>query len=324
MIDEQIKLQIEQAIDALQEGEVVVFPTETVYGVGVDSTNYDAVDKLFEVKKRPKDNPVTLHVSDVEMVMDVAEVTEAARKLMAAFWPGALAIILNVKKNTVSPNVNAGKKTVGFRLPDNEIATLLIRGLGRPVAGTSANVSGQLSSTSFKQVTDYFQDNVAAFIDGGPSKIGIESTVIDLTTDIPTIIRPGSIQKKQIEEVLGISVEEKTSSIAQKYRHYSVETEVVYATAEEILSSQNLLIDKNFGIIASSNIIKKLPKEIAEKSIFLSEDISEALSQLYTSIAEMNANKAINGFVLEVRSDDDSAYNDRVTSVAQGRKLSEV
>ena len=185
MIEECIQLQIDQAIDALAEGEVVVFPTETVYGIGVDSTNYEAVDRLFEVKQRPKDNPVTLHVSDVDMVKAVAYVTDDAQTLMADFWPGALAIILEVKENTVSPNVNAGKKTVGFRLPDNDIAKQLIAGLGKPVAGTSANVSGQLSSTSFKQVTEYFQDNVAAFIDGGPSQIGIESTVIDLTTDVP-------------------------------------------------------------------------------------------------------------------------------------------
>ena len=321
MIEECIQLQIDQAIDALAEGEVVVFPTETVYGIGVDSTNYEAVDRLFEVKQRPKDNPVTLHVSDVDMVKAVAYVTDDAQTLMADFWPGALAIILEVKENTVSPNVNAGKKTVGFRLPDNDIAKQLIAGLGKPVAGTSANVSGQLSSTSFKQVTEYFQDNVAAFIDGGPSKIGIESTVLDLTTDVPTIIRPGSITKEQIEQSIGKSIAEKTSDIAQKYAHYTVESDVLYGSASDILASIDLLKEKNFGVLASESTINQLPAELAEKSLAISDDIQEALSQLYSSIAEMNTHPDINGFVLETRLNDDSAFNNRVISVAQNQAL---
>lgn len=321
MIEECIQLQIDQAIDALAEGEVVVFPTETVYGIGVDSTNYEAVDRLFEVKQRPKDNPVTLHVSDVDMVKAVAYVTDDAQTLMADFWPGALAIILEVKENTVSPNVNAGKKTVGFRLPDNDIAKQLIAGLGKPVAGTSANVSGQLSSTSFKQVTEYFQDNVAAFIDGGPSQIGIESTVIDLTTDVPTIIRPGSITKEQIEQSIGKSIAEKTSDIAQKYDHYTVESDVLYGSASDILASIDLLKEKNFGVLASESTINQLPAELAEKSLAISDDIQEALSQLYSSIAEMNTHPDINGFVLETRLNDDSAFNNRVISVAQNQAL---
>lgn len=321
MIEECIQLQIDQAIDALAEGEVVVFPTETVYGIGVDSTNYEAVDRLFEVKQRPKDNPVTLHVSDVDMVKAVAYVTDDAQTLMADFWPGALAIILEVKENTVSPNVNAGKKTVGFRLPDNDIAKQLIAGLGKPVAGTSANVSGQLSSTSFKQVTEYFQDNVAAFIDGGPSQIGIESTVIDLTTDVPTIIRPGSITKEQIEQSIGKSIAEKTSDIAQKYAHYTVESDVLYGSASDILASIDLLKEKNFGVLASESTINQLPAELAEKSLAISDDIQEALSQLYSSIAEMNTHPDINGFVLETRLNDDSAFNNRVISVSQNQAL---
>ena len=321
MIEEFIQLQIDQAIDALAEGEVVVFPTETVYGIGVDSTNYEAVDRLFEVKQRPKDNPVTLHVSDVDMVKAVAYVTDDAQTLMADFWPGALAIILEVKENTVSPNVNAGKKTVGFRLPDNDIAKQLIAGLGKPVAGTSANVSGQLSSTSFKQVTEYFQDNVAAFIDGGPSQIGIESTVIDLTTDVPTIIRPGSITKEQIEQSIGKSIAEKTSDIAQKYAHYTVESDVLYGSAGDILASIDLLKEKNFGVLASESTINQLPAELAEKSLAISDDIQEALSQLYSSIAEMNTHPDINGFVLETRLNDDSAFNNRVISVSQNQAL---
>ncbi|APZ49790.1 threonylcarbamoyl-AMP synthase [Jeotgalibaca sp. PTS2502] len=321
MIEECIQLQIDQAIDALAEGEVVVFPTETVYGIGVDSTNYEAVDRLFEVKQRPKDNPVTLHVSDVDMVKAVAYVTDDAQTLMADFWPGALAIILEVKENTVSPNVNAGKKTVGFRLPDNDIAKQLIAGLGKPVAGTSANVSGQLSSTSFKQVTEYFQDNVAAFIDGGPSQIGIESTVLDLTTDVPTIIRPGSITKEQIERSIGKSITEKTSDIAQKYAHYTVESDVLYGSAGDILASIDLLKEKNFGVLASESTINQLPAELAEKSLAISDDIQEALSQLYRSIAEMNTHPDINGFVLETRLNDDSAFNNRVISVSQNQAL---
>lgn len=321
MIEECIQLQIDQAIDALAEGEVVVFPTETVYGIGVDSTNYEAVDRLFEVKQRPKDNPVTLHVSDVDMVKAVAYVTDDAQTLMADFWPGALAIILEVKENTVSPNVNAGKKTVGFRLPDNDIAKQLIAGLGKPVAGTSANVSGQLSSTSFKQVTEYFQDNVAAFIDGGPSQIGIESTVIDLTTDVPTIIRPGSITKEQIEQSIEKSIAEKTSDIAQKYAHYTVESDVLYGSASDILASIDLLKEKNFGVLASESTINQLPAELAEKSLAISDDIQEALSQLYSSIAEMNTHPDINGFVLETRLNDDSAFNNRVISVSQNQAL---
>jgi L-threonylcarbamoyladenylate synthase len=284
MIDSCIQNQIRQAIKALQQGDVIVFPTETVYGVGADSTNYEAIDKLFKIKHRPKDNPVTLHVSDINMVTHVGIVNEYARKLIDDFWPGALTLILNVKAESIAPNVNAGRKTVGFRMPDNEISALLISKFGHPVAGTSANISGKLSSTSLSQVSEYFKDKISAYIDGGPSKIGIESTVIDLTKNIPTIIRPGSIDKQQIEESLGIEIEEKSSEISKKYKHYSVDKCSVSATADEIIASQQFLNKNKFGVIARNSIIKNLTNEFVGRSIALSEGIDEAMSQLYRSM----------------------------------------
>jgi L-threonylcarbamoyladenylate synthase len=322
-----IASQIQQAVKALHQGDVVVFPTETVYGVGTDATNFKAVDRLFKVKQRPKDNPVSLHVSDIDMVKRIATVNEHAEKLMSDFWPGALALILNIKEaGSFASNVNNGGQTVGFRMPDNGIFLELSKQFGKPIAGTSANISGQLSSTSLSQVLGYFKNTISAFVDGGLSRIGIESTVIDLTQSIPTIIRSGSITKQQIEKALGVKIAEKKSEIAKKYKHYSVGKYVVAATADEIVSAQHLLAKNKFGVIARNDVIQKLDNKLQERSIILEDGIEEATRQLYNSINDMSSSSFVDGFVIEVRNEDieNRAFNNRVETITQGRKINEI
>lgn len=211
MNDNQLKIDINEYINALNKGEIIIFPTETVYGVGVDGTNINAIDGLFELKNRSKYKPITLHISNIEMIKERAIINEYAKKLIADFWPGPLTIILNVKRGKVPPNINNNGNTIGFRMPDDNITREIIEMFGKPIAGTSANVSGCLSSNSFNKINKNFKSKVKYAIDSGTTKIGIESTVIDLTKKNPVIIRLGHVTKYEIECSLSTNIDIKES-----------------------------------------------------------------------------------------------------------------
>ncbi|MFV1884641.1 MAG: L-threonylcarbamoyladenylate synthase [Balneola sp.] len=218
-------------IHLIKSGEVVAFPTETVYGLGADAWNPSAIQKVFEVKGRPSDNPLIVHISDLKQVEDFAlEIPDKAKKLMDAFWPGPLSLVLK-KKLEVLDAVTAGLNTVAIRMPDHTLALEFIAQTG-PLVAPSANTSGKPSPTKAEHVRQDFGENFPV-IDGEATKIGLESTVVDLNEKFPAILRPGSISRKQIEEVLGTFVEEsffhhlkKPRSPGQKYSHYKPNAEV--------------------------------------------------------------------------------------------------
>ena len=192
-----------QAAAILRSGGLIAFPTETVYGLGADATNADAVRQIFAVKGRPSTNPLICHVPDETVARRYArDWPPAAAQLAAAFWPGPLTLVLP-KTDDIPHEVTAGRDTVALRAPNHALTLMLLRVLDRPLAGPSANQSSHVSPTTAQHVRDELGDRVDMILDGGPCDVGIESTVLDLTADRPTILRPGGVTREQIEAVIG-------------------------------------------------------------------------------------------------------------------------
>lgn len=191
---------LEKASEFIKQGKIVVFPTETVYGIGTNGLDEKAVRKLYEVKKRPPNKPISLLVSNMEMVKSIAkDITEIEYKIMEKFFPGPLTIILK-KKDIVPDIVTAGQETVGVRMPSGEIARKLVELSGVPIATPSANISGQPSGTNLSEIKEQFKKNVDFYIDGGNSELGISSTIVQVIDGKIKILRQGSITLEQIEK----------------------------------------------------------------------------------------------------------------------------
>lgn len=226
------KLTLNEAIDELKKGEAIGLPTETVYGLAADATNDKAVGKIFKAKGRPSDNPLIVHIGHMDQVNElVQDIPDKARLLMERFWPGPLTVILQ-STGIVSPLVTAGLPTVGIRMPSHPVALELLQTSRLPLAAPSANLSGKPSPTLSEHVVHDLTGRITGVVEGGASIFGLESTVIDLTTCIPVILRPGGITREQIEQVIGqVNVSEETSdtpkSPGMKYTHYAPVAEVI-------------------------------------------------------------------------------------------------
>ena len=195
---------IAQAASLLRSGKLVAFPTETVYGLGADATNDQAVAAIYAAKGRPTFNPLIIHVADFGALDGLVQTTEAARKLADLFWPGPLTVILKRATNCpVSLLASAGLDTLAVRIPSHPVAQNLLRTAGIPIAAPSANASGKLSPTTAQHVAESLGDRVAMILEGGPARIGVESTVLDLTAATPVLLRPGGVTREQLESVLG-------------------------------------------------------------------------------------------------------------------------
>jgi len=198
---------IARAAAALRAGELVAFPTETVYGLGGDATNGRAVALIFEAKGRPRFNPLIVHLPDRESAERHAVFSGRAARLADRFWPGALTLVLPKREGSaLSPLVSAGLDTVALRVPAHDDARALLRAADRPVAAPSANPSGRLSPTRAEHVARGLDDKVSMILDGGPCAIGLESTVLDLSADRPVILRQGGVPQEAVEEALGEAV----------------------------------------------------------------------------------------------------------------------
>lgn len=193
---------VRAAAERLRRGEVVAFPTETVYGLGANCFSSAAVRQIFAAKGRPSDNPLIVHIADEAWLRDVAQdVPETARRLMAAFWPGPLTLIFP-SNGRVAPEVTGGLSTVAVRMPGHPVALALLAACGFPLAAPSANRSGRPSPTRAEHVLDDLAGRIAGVLDGGPVPIGTESTVVDVCRPRPVILRPGAITREELEEVL--------------------------------------------------------------------------------------------------------------------------
>ena len=237
------KESLEEASRLLHTGELVAFPTETVYGLGANALDREAVLSIFAAKGRPADNPLIVHIYEESQLEDLCEIPEGARPLMEKFWPGPLTILMP-KKDTIPPEVTAGLPTVAMRMPSHPVARELLRVCGLPIAAPSANRSGKPSPTSSHYVYQDMQGRIPLILDGGDCDVGLESTVLDLTHGTPTILRPGGVTKEMLEEILGpvevagsvlrpLKQGEVALSPGMRYRHYSPEGEVTLVQGAE-------------------------------------------------------------------------------------------
>ena len=229
---------IQQAAEIIKEGGLVAFPTETVYGLGADALNPEAVGKVYAAKGRPSDNPMIVHISSKNDLSHLAfEITDDIRKLMDAFWPGPLTMV--VPAAPVVPRVTTGGlDTVAVRMPSDPVAAALITSSETPIAAPSANLSGRPSPTSARHVIDDLDGRIDAIIQGGDCQVGIESTVVDMTGAVPTVLRPGIITAERLSQALGKTVEIdpamnvktadfKPKSPGMKYKHYAPKAEMI-------------------------------------------------------------------------------------------------
>lgn len=294
---------IKEMAKKIRNGETVIFPTETVYGLGADAMNENATKKIYAAKGRPSDNPLIVHIADIEEVEKIAlEVGEKAKIAMDNFWPGPLTIIL--KKKEIVPNVTSGGlQTVAIRMPSNKIANALIRESKTQIAAPSANISGRPSPTKAEHVVKEMDGRVSGIIMGGDCDFGLESTVVDFTEETPMILRPGSITKEMLEDVLGavdvdpsLSKKEdnkKAKAPGMKYKHYSPNAQVYIVKGEEnkVIKKMNELSLKNHAESKKTGIMcmhKDIDKFECEKVIDLGCTYEEAASNLFDALIKMD------------------------------------
>ena len=276
---------IGEAAGLLRAGDLVAFPTETVYGLGADATRDTAVAKIFAAKGRPQRNPLIVHVADADAAAALAHMPPAAEKLAQAFWPGALTIVLRRRAGCpVSAMATAGLDTVAIRIPDHSVALALLRAVALPIAAPSANPSGKVSPTTARHVADGLGERVALILDGGPCRVGIESTVVAVEPH-PVLLRPGTIGREALEAVLGAPVAVPAGAHdgpllapGQMESHYAPRAAlrlnaVAAGAADGVLT---------FGAIALTG--GAMRRNLSERG-----DLREAAANLYAALRELDA-----------------------------------
>lgn len=299
----------EQAIleagEIIKKGGLVAFPTETVYGLGGDGLNPDSSRKIYEAKGRPSDNPLIIHIYRMEdLGVLVKEIPETARKLAEAFWPGPLTMVLP-KADCVPKETTGGLDTVAVRMPSHKVALGFIKAAGGFVAAPSANMSGRPSPTLAKYVIEDMDGRIDMIIDGGDIEIGLESTIVDLTGDVPMILRPGYITLDMLEDVLGEvkcdptlldgNCKERPKAPGMRYRHYAPKGDMLIiegspdAVVEEI--NELVLVSQNkgmkTGVIATSENADKYKADVVKVIGSRSEETAIAAA-LYRILREFD------------------------------------
>lgn len=240
---ENYKDSIRHAAEIIRNGGLVAFPTETVYGLGANGFDEKAVYSIFEAKGRPHDNPLIMHVCDLDMAAEIGCLTDDFYKLASMYWPGPLTIIVK-KKECVGDAVTCGLDSVAIRMPENIYARELIRAAGVPIAAPSANTSGKPSPVTAQHVKNDMDGKIEAILDGGPCDVGVESTVVTVCTAVPTVLRPGAVTPEQINDALGnvaldkavtemLPEGEKPLAPGMKYKHYAPSCKVVIVEGEK-------------------------------------------------------------------------------------------
>lgn len=297
---------MQEAAQLLQQGQLVAFPTETVYGLGADGLNAQAVKDIYRAKGRPSDNPLILHIADIpEVERLVREVPANARTLMTKYWPGPLTVVL-ARRNIVPDATTGGLDTVGVRLPSSPVARELIRLAGVPVAAPSANTSGRPSPTTAAAVKADLDGKIAAIIDAGPCDIGVESTVIDCTTPVPTLLRPGGITLEMLEETLGVVEVDPTlngpsdrapRAPGMKYRHYAPAAPLILvenpnpAATIAILNREiqaALTQGQRVGAVVSAETAAALPATVVQAIYGAHDDQIAAANNLYQCLRQFD------------------------------------
>ncbi|MBQ7765860.1 MAG: threonylcarbamoyl-AMP synthase [Lachnospiraceae bacterium] len=305
-IDEQ---EIARAGKIILNGGLVAFPTETVYGLGGDGLNPDSARKIYEAKGRPSDNPLIVHIyrmEDLEIL--VKEIPESARKLAEAFWPGPLTMILP-KDDLVPDETTGGLDTVAVRMPSHKVALAFIKAAGGFVAAPSANLSGKPSPTLAKYVLEDMDGRIDMIIDGGDIAIGLESTIVDLTGDVPMILRPGYITLDMLKDVLGEvtmdptllddDCKERPKAPGMRYRHYAPKGDMLIIEGEpdKVVKEINMLVEESrqkgykTGVIATAENADKYRADVVKVVGNRNDDTAIAAS-LYRILREFDDEEA--------------------------------
>lgn len=320
-----MKEDLSEAAMFIQKGEIVAFPTDTVYGLGADARNEEAVKKIFEAKGRPADRALTVLVAEKQAIHQYASHTpKEAQLLVEAFWPGPLTIVLN-KKDIFAPSVTANLGTIGLRMPNHPLTLDFIKECGFPIAAPSANSSGHLSPTTAGHVLADLDGRIDAIIDGGETPDGIESTILDLSNpERPMLLRPGGITKNQLETVIGkkVFVEEEHSKTSQKHYEPKVPLYMIESDWEQAI--QELLKKKEqIGILANDEVISEYGNQaVAYYSLGKKGDIETANKRLFKALRSLEESKAT--IILAeayAHNELSEAYRNRLEKAADGKTI---
>lgn len=297
---------LQLAAGLLKKGKLVAFPTETVYGLGADALNPEAVAQIYDIKMRPADNPLIVHVTGMDQLAElVMEIPPEASMLAGYFWPGPLTIVLP-KKELVPDITTAGLSSVAVRVPSHPLALKLIHAAGVPVAAPSANLSGRPSPTTVEHVLEDLAGRIKAVLDGGPSSVGVESTVISLVSKLPVLLRPGGVTLEMLENVLEKKILDLTTgkveiggippSPGMKYRHYAPRAPLYLVEGDEAFQRQQL-ISLSEGLIMQGRKVGMLVCE-ESKELFSTPVVKVlgprkepqiAAERLFSALREMDA-----------------------------------
>jgi L-threonylcarbamoyladenylate synthase len=299
---------IHKAAEIIKRGGLVAFPTETVYGLGVDALNVDAVLRLFEAKRRPLDNPPIVHVADkADVTPLVTELSKKAQLLIDKFWPGPLTLVLKHSK-AVPKVTTAGLDTVAIRMPIHPVAAALIKACGCPIAAPSANLAGKPSPTTAAHVYEDLNGRIDAILDGGATNIGVESTVVDLSADPPMLLRPGGLPFETLKKVLPDLVlhpfveaeaeisAEKVRSPGMKHKHYAPKASVILVEGnlEAVVSKVKELAQiycregKKVGVLATDETQGKYKAAVVQ-SLGTRSNVATIASNLFRLLREVDA-----------------------------------
>lgn len=285
-------------IETYKQGGLVALPTETVYGLGADATNDDAVKRIYEAKGRPSDNPLIVHIYDTKQLEDFVEsISEATERLMEAFWPGPITFILPLKEGVLCDRVTGGLNSVAVRMPSHPVARALLKEVDLPIAAPSANLSGRPSPTTFEHVFHDLDGRIDGIIQSTQSDAGLESTVLDCTSFPFRIARPGTITRSMLNEILpnGIDALVETSTdkpIApgMKYKHYAPETPLkIFERLEGPIETTDEKDWSKKAFLLPASLLPFIPKQAQTIVLSTSEtDIQQANHNLYAALHELD------------------------------------
>ncbi|MCX7085530.1 MAG: L-threonylcarbamoyladenylate synthase [Methylococcales bacterium] len=322
---------IEQAAKLLRQGRLVAFPTETVYGLGADASNAEAIKQIFAVKGRPTTHPLIVHIGDADQIKDWAQkIPDNAKKLASHFWPGPLTLILN-KKNSVPSEVTGGQNTIALRMPDHPVALALLNKFEGGIAAPSANIYCRISPTQASHVEEELGDTIDMILDGGACRVGVESTIIDLTGPIPKLLRPGHISKAEIEAVLDSELQIVTASANGNKStetmapgmmpvHYAPTTRAALCEHDKLPQILNnlRLQNKRVGLLS----YQFNPPENRLMHMLCMPEQAESYAQiLYTCLRELD-NRELDIILIEQTPDTEAwrAINDRIKKATSNFK----
>lgn len=302
-------LSVPLAATKLQQGEVVAFPTETVFGLGADATNDAAVAKIFRAKGRPSDNPLIVHVASIDQITFVEEISDTAQKLAQKFWPGPLSIVFK-HRSGICDKVRAGLDTVAVRIPAHPVALELLKAANVPVSAPSANISGKPSPTCTQHVLDDLANRgISGVVDGACCEVGVESTVVKLTGNKVTILRPGKVTKQMLETVVGtgnvhldahLKTEDETPlAPGMKYRHYAPEVPLLCVEGSDEFFRDTVLeglkTHKLVGVMYTSENEHKKEFERDDRILALNlgsrNDVAALCQNLFSCLRSLDQSK---------------------------------